>query len=212
MSTGRVLAVCTVVEDVVLDRVGPSAIDKRATDDRVTVDELGLTGDHVCDTRHHGGAEQAVYAYAETEATRWSNELDRELAYGWFGENLRVTGIPVTDAIVGERWEVGDDGLVLETTIPRIPCRTFAAWAQEPQWVKRFLARADTGTYLRVVRSGTVGAGDAVRVVHQPDHGVRVRDLIAGTEADRAALESLLTSEDLVPKVRREATRKLGRV
>lgn len=40
---------------------------------------LGLDGDHVCDTEHHGGVHQAVYAYAEEDACAWSAELNRDL-------------------------------------------------------------------------------------------------------------------------------------
>lgn len=205
---GRVLAVCATEHDVDLGgRVGISAIDKRAHDGRVLVGPEGLSTDHVCDTKHHGGLDQAVYVYDDAEARRWAEELGRDLPYGWFGENLRVSGLPVTDALVGERWEIGDDGLVVETTIPRIPCTTFAAWAGEPRWIKRFMDRADVGAYLRVLHSGTVGAGDTIRVMHRPGHGVRVRHLITGTDAD--ALQLLLAGTDLAPKVRREASKKL---
>ncbi|MEP9414822.1 MULTISPECIES: MOSC domain-containing protein [unclassified Gordonia (in: high G+C Gram-positive bacteria)] len=206
---GVVLAVCSVVADIDLGKAGVSAIDKRPQQGRIVVGELGLTTDHVCDRKHHGGLDQAVYAYDDAEAARWADELDRDLPYGWFGENLRTTGIAVTDAIVGERWAIGDDDVVLETTIPRIPCRTFAAWAEEDRWVKRFMQRGDSGSYLRVVHRGTIGAGDAVTVVHRPDHGVRVRDLLTGTDAD--ALERLLAQPDLAPKVAREASRHLAR-
>lgn len=104
MTDGLVLAVCAASDDVLLDGVGPSGIDKRPADGRVHVGELGLVTDHVCNTKHHGGVDQAVYAYDDAEARRWADELGRDLPYGWFGENLRVTGLPVTDAIVGEQW------------------------------------------------------------------------------------------------------------
>ncbi|AZG45732.1 MOSC domain-containing protein [Gordonia insulae] len=211
-STGVVLAVCAATDDVILDKIGASGIDKRPLTGRVAVGELGLGPDHVVDTKHHGGIDQAVYAYSEREALNWADELDRDLPFGWFGENLRIDGLPVTDALVGERWAIGDDGLILETTIPRTPCRTFAVWADEDQWVKRFFQRSDTGSYLRVVSPGTVGVSDVVHVVHRPSHGVRIRDLVPGTDADRDALERLLSVDDLAPKVRREASRKLSRV
>ena len=206
---GVVTAVCSADADVDLGKVGVSAIDKRPQSGRIAVGELGLTTDHVCDRRHHGGVDQAVYAYDDEEARRWAEELGRDLPPGWFGENLRITGVAVTDAIVGERWQVGSDGLVLETTIPRVPCRTFAAWAEEPRWVKRFMERSDVGAYLRVIKPGSVGAGDAVHVITRPDHGVRVRDLLTGTDPD--ALRKLLANNDLAPKVHREATRHLSR-
>ena len=207
MTPGRVLAVCAATDDVVLDGIGSSGINKRPHHGRVRVGELGLATDHVCDTKHHGGTDQAVYAYSETEARRWADELGRELPFGWFGENLRLDGITVTDAIVGEQWQIGPDGLLLETTIPRVPCRTFAVWAGESRWVKRFMERGDVGTYLRVLSAGTVGTGDAVTLVHRPDHGVRVRDLLIGTDVE--TLQRLLDRDDLAPKVRREAQRHL---
>ncbi|WAC54197.1 MOSC domain-containing protein [Gordonia sp. SL306] len=209
-SAGVVLAVCAATDDVILDTIGASGIDKRPLAGRIAVGELGLMPDHVVDTKYHGGIEQAIYAYSEHEALRWAEELGRELPSGWFGENLRIDGLPTTDAVVGERWEIGGDGLVVETTIPRTPCRTFAVWAEERRWVKRFLDRADTGCYLRVVTPGSVGAGDAVHIVRRPDHRVTVRDLVSGTTADADALATLLACEDLGPKVRREASRKLA--
>lgn len=211
---GAILAVCVSAREVDLGNVGSSAIDKRPQDGRVAVDADGLLPDHVADTKHHGGADQAVYAYADDEARRWAQELGRDLPYGWFGENLRIAGLSVTDAEVGERWAIGADGLVVETTIPRIPCRTFAAWAQEPDWVKRFLARGDSGAYLRVIADGSVAAGDEVRVIHRPGHGVRVRDLAPPAGGDQAvdtpsidALNVLLNTRDIAPKVRREANK-----
>ncbi|MFE0747726.1 MOSC domain-containing protein [Gordonia sp. NPDC058843] len=209
MSTGVVLAVCAAGDDVILEGIGRSAIDKRARSGRLDVGELGLADDHVGNKRHHGGVDQAVYAYADAEARRWADELGRELPYGWFGENLRIDGMAVTDAFVGERWEVGTDGLVLEVTIPRVPCKTFAVWAGEPRWMKRFLDQADFGTYLRVVQNGSVTEGDSVTVVHRPDHGVRSRDLLAGGDVE--AIRSLLARDDLPAKVRREATKMVNK-
>ncbi|MFE5289376.1 MOSC domain-containing protein [Nocardia sp. NPDC056611] len=192
---GRVLAVCVVHADLEVpaksSKVGRTAIDKRPVPHRVPVRALGLDGDHVCDTKHHGGAHQAVYAYAEEDAQRWSAELGRELAAGWFGENLRITGLPVSDAVIGERWTIG--GTLLEVSAPRVPCATFQWRTGEPQWVKRFTAQANTGAYLRVLTEGGIGAGDEVRVVHVPEHGVTVRDLFAG--ADPARLELLESAE-----------------
>jgi len=203
VGAGSLITVCAAVEDVMLDGIGRSAIDKRPQSGRVEVNELGLVSDHVGNKRYHGGIDQAVYAYSDAEARRWSDELGRELPYGWFGENLRIGGVEVSGALVGERWAVGDDGLVLEVTIPRVPCKTFAVWAGEPRWMKRFMSQADFGTYLRVVHPGTVGAGDPVSVIARPDHGVRSRHLLAG--GDPEAIRKLLERDDLPVKVRREA-------
>ncbi|APE33063.1 molybdenum cofactor sulfurase [Nocardia mangyaensis] len=193
--TGWVEAVCVVHAEIeVRGRVGRSAIDKRPVEGRVAVRALGLAGDHSCDTVNHGGLDQAVYAYAEQDAARWAGELDRELPAGWFGENLRLSGLPASDAVLGAHWAIGDT--LLEVSGPRVPCATFQQWSGERQWVKRFALRSDTGCYFRVLTEGTIGAGDEVRVVRVPEHGITVRDLFTG--ADPALLERLREEEPTI--------------
>lgn len=153
----------------------------------------------VCNTRDHGGVHKAVYGYADEDAANWAGELGRELPVGWFGENLRIAGLPLSDAVVGARCTVGD--AVFEVSGPRVPCATFAYRSGEPQWVRRFTHRADTGCYFRVLTEGSVGAGDAVEVVHVPDHGVTVRDVFTG--ADPRRLELLLGAEPTISDVLR---------
>ncbi|GAB2916806.1 MOSC domain-containing protein [Rhodococcus aerolatus] len=203
LDAGVVVAVC-VTERVLPDpgRVGQTGIDKRPAAGRVEVGPLGLAGDTVSDTRDHGGRDQAVYAYAREEADRWADELGQDVPPGRFGENLAVSGLAVTDAVVGERWRVGadrDDACVLEVTLPRTPCATFGRFLGQERWVRRFTERGDVGAYLRVVVPGTVGAGDPVEVVSRPAHGVTVRDLFTAREP--GPVRALLTDgEDVPPK------------
>lgn len=195
-------AVCVVHTIVPLGRRGvvDSAIDKRPVEGPVEVTELGLAGDHSSDVKFHGGADQAVYAYDEAEAARWAAELGRDVPAGWFGENLRTTGVAVSDAVIGSRWRVGS--ALLEVTIPRRPCRTFAKWVDEDKWVKRFAERGDVGAYLRVLEPGSLGRGDSIAVEAVPSHGATVRDLFHGQ--NHAGLEQLLSTPNLPKKVIRE--------
>jgi MOSC domain-containing protein YiiM len=194
--TGTVVAVCAVHK--LLDghsTAGRTAIDKRPLAGDVRIEHLGIVGDRQYNRRHHGGPDQAVYAYAREEAARWADELGIDIPPGRFGENLAVRGMPVTDAVVGERWRIGET-VVLQTTLPRVPCQTFKSWMDQPQWVKRFSQRGDTGTYLRVLIPGTVRAGDTIEVIHQPGHGVTIRDLSTATEQDPQDLRRLLEEAD----------------
>ncbi|UAK34445.1 MOSC domain-containing protein [Nocardia asteroides] len=207
--TGEVLAACVVHAELEMPgRVGRTAIDKRPVAGRVAVRARGLDGDYVCDTKYHGGVHQAVYAYADEDARRWGEELGRELPAGWFGENLRVSGLPVSDSVIGARWSVGDT--LLEVTAPRVPCATFQHWSGEKQWVKRFTLRSDTGAYLRVLTEGTIGAGDPISVVHVPDHGITVRDVFTGADLDLLAIllaEEPTVSDEVRMQVERHARR-----
>jgi len=157
-----------------------TAIDKRPVLGPVAVGRLGVAGDRRLDTRHHGGPDKAVYAYAREDAERWSAELGLPVPPGLFGENLTLEGIDVTRALIGERWRIGaadrPGPVVLEVTMPRIPCATFARRMGQPQWVRRFTRYGAPGAYLRVVTEGVVAAGALVEVIHRPGHGATVLD------------------------------------
>ncbi|WP_432055040.1 MOSC domain-containing protein [Streptomyces sp. bgisy022] len=180
---------------------GVTGIDKRPVDGPVRVSApgpkgvggSGLAGDAVCETRHHGGDDQAVYAMAREDLDAWERALGRTLPNGCFGENLTTEGIEVSGALIGERWAIGDE-VVLEVTSGRIPCRTFQGHLGEKGWVKRFTERGAPGAYLRVVRSGDVRAGDPVRVVHRPGHEVTVALQFRAMTTDRTLLPRLLAA------------------
>ncbi|MFE7120799.1 MOSC domain-containing protein [Streptomyces sp. NPDC057654] len=190
---------------------GGTGIDKRPVDGPVAVAApgpkgtggSGVAGDAVCDRRHHGGDDQAVYAYAREDLDFWERELGRELAPGTFGENLTTAGIDVTGALVGERWRVGPD-LLLEVTSPRIPCRTFAGWLEEKGWVRRFTLAGVPGAYLRVLEPGEIRAGDPVEIVHRPDHDVTVALLFRAVTTERELLPRVLAAGDALPPDARE--------
>lgn len=150
--------------------VGITAIDKHPVTGAVKVGRLGLYADVQADRKNHGGDDKAVYAYAQEDADFWSAQLGRPLAPGWFGENLRVSGLDVSNARVGERWRIGDS-VELEVTMPRSPCATFARWvggADERGWVKRFATEGRLGAYLRVIRTGSVSPGHQIELLGGP--------------------------------------------
>jgi MOSC domain-containing protein YiiM len=153
-----------------------TAIDKHAADGPVDVDREGFVTDQVGDTRHHGGTEQALYAYAGEQYDHWEAELGRELRPGVFGDNLTTRGLDVDGALIGERWRVGT--VTVEISGPRIPCATFAAQVGERGWVRRFAAHGRSGAYLRVVQPGAIAPGDRIVVVDRPDHDVTVSDVL----------------------------------
>ncbi|MEV6924122.1 MOSC domain-containing protein [Dactylosporangium sp. NPDC051485] len=175
-----------------------TGIDKRPVEGPVAIavpgprgtEPTGVAGDRICDTRHHGGPDQAVYAYAREDLDRWAGELGRELPGGVFGENLTTSGLDVTGARIGERWLIGER-TVLEVCAPRIPCRTFAGWLGERGWIKRFTERAEPGAYLRVIEPGEVRAGDGIRQAYVPEHTVTVG----------LAFRALTTEPDLLPRL-----------
>jgi MOSC domain-containing protein YiiM len=154
-----------------------TGIDKRSVDGPVQVGPLGLAGDSILDTAHHGGTRQAVYAYAREDQEWWERELGRAITPGSFGENLTVSGIAVNDARTGERWAIGS--VVLEVVDPRIPCSTFAGFMGLRGWVRRFVLAERPGAYLRVVTPGSLQVGDRVSVTPGPSDGPTIREQFA---------------------------------
>ncbi|MEV0578598.1 MOSC domain-containing protein [Streptomyces sp. NPDC050392] len=184
--------------------IGATSIDKRPVDGPVAVTApgpkgtgaVGLAGDRVYDVRHHGGTDQAVYAYAREDLDVWQGELGTPLGNGVFGENLTTLGLDVSGALIGERWRIGPD-VVLEVSCPRIPCGTFQGWLERDGWIKRFTAAAVPGAYLRVVEPGDIRAGDPVEIVHRPGHDVTVGLVFRATTLNPELLPLLLPADAL---------------
>ncbi|MBD7956853.1 MOSC domain-containing protein [Microbacterium sp. Sa4CUA7] len=179
----RLIAVCSVhALRPDAGAVGVTAIDKRPIDGPVRIGPYGVYADVQASRKHHGGLDKAVYAYAQEDAEYWEGELGRPLDPGFFGENLRTTGMDVNAARIGERWRVGET-VVLEVTMPRTPCQTFARWvggADERGWVKRFADAQRLGPYLRVVKSGPVRAGDPIDVLAAEPGAPTIIDVFRG--------------------------------
>ncbi|OMB98269.1 molybdenum cofactor biosysynthesis protein [Mycobacterium sp. NS-7484] len=170
----------------------------------------GLIGDIIGDQQFHGGDDQAVYAYAREDLDVWQTELNRDIANGVFGENLTTAGIDVTNARIGERWRVGSDGLELEVSRPRIPCRTFANWLQINGWVKTFTRAAIPGAYFRLVTPGSVAGGDEITVTHRPDHDITIGLVFRALTLEPRLLPDILGADALAVPIRELAERRIA--
>jgi MOSC domain-containing protein YiiM len=195
--------------------IGKTAIAKHAVSGPVAVHVLGLEGDQVADTRHHGGVFQAVYAFAQEDLDVWTERLGEPVRPGMFGENLTTAGIDVNEAVLGEHWRIGS--AVLSPCEVRIPCNTFKAWLgregfDSAAWVKRFAAENRPGPYLRVLETGRLQAGDEIHVEHRPAHGVTVSMMFRACMREPALLPRLLDVPGLPDEVYAEARSSLDQV
>jgi MOSC domain-containing protein YiiM len=168
---------------------------------------VGLAGDRVYDVRNHGGPDMAVYAYAREDLDFWAAELDRPLPDGVFGENLTTEGADVNGALIGERWRIGT-AVVLEASLPRVPCGTFQGWLALAGWIKRFTLAARPGSYFRVIEEGEIQAGDEIEIVHRPDHDVTVALTFRALTVEPELLPRLLAADALPRDIRELARRR----
>jgi MOSC domain-containing protein YiiM len=189
-------------------RVEETAIWKMPVEGRLPVRGVNIDGDDQADRRVHGGPDKAIYSYAREDEEWWEEQLGRPLDLGGFGENLTLEGVDVTGAVIGERWEIG--GTVLEIAQPRFPCWKLGARMGDPDFPTTFGRAGRPGAYLRIIVEGDIGAGDAVRVVHRPAHGVTTGEVARIYHADRADAYRLLAVPELADVLKQWAARRQG--
>jgi MOSC domain-containing protein YiiM len=153
-----------------------TAILKSPYDGRLRLEGVNLRGDDQADRRVHGGPERAAYAYALEDYIWWQDRLGRTIPAGKFGENFTLSGVDVSNALIGERWHIGN--AVLQVTSPRVPCFKLAYVMNDPKFVKRFAEALRPGAYLGIIQEGDVGPGDSVEVIYKPDHKLTLKEMM----------------------------------
>ena len=150
-----------------------TGIDKQPQS-QVVIEQNGVAGDHVLNTKYHGGPDQAVYVYTSEDYDHWEQCLSKRPNYGSFGENMVISGLASTTLRIGDQlifWdasskeevgieEVGTEKVILEVTAPRIPCANFAAHMNDKSFVKKFVQERKPGFYTRVIKAGQLSMGD----------------------------------------------------
>lgn len=172
----RLAAVCVGHPERLTGKTYKTGINKVPVGSAV-LDRLGLVGDAVCNTKHHGGEDQAILLEGSLTLDWWAQQLDRPLPPGTFGENLVIEDLDNRDVAVGDRLHVGN--VVLEASCPRSPCNTFAAKMGDSGFVKTYFRGNRPGIYCRVIVPGTLSTGDAVRHEHYAGERIMIPDMLA---------------------------------
>lgn len=168
-------------------------------------DGSGVRGDFVGDSAHHGGANKAVYAYEREELDHWGALLGETFPDGHFGENLTTVGVNLSRLVLGQ--EVAVDKAVLQVSVPRTPCRTFAQWLGVQGWTRTFAKRGRTGAYFRVLRPGRISAGSAITLGPAPEHGITMADAFTAHLGNEEAMRRIVEHQAL-PEMYLERYRK----
>jgi len=186
-----------------------SGILKRPTAAPVLITAEGLAGDAILNRKHHGGPDQAVYAYSVEDYEWWGRELGATPAPGTFGENLTIRGLP-TNLAIGDRVVAGE--LVLEATAPRIPCATLAAVMQDSNFGLVFRKARRPGVYFRVLSEGSVQRGDRATLLPAERASVDILGLFDIAFEPRPSAEQIrrLLVAPVAERVRRMLEEKLA--
>jgi MOSC domain-containing protein YiiM len=87
-------------------------------------------------------------------------------------------------------------------TQPRLPCYKLGIRFNRPEIVKLFLRSKRTGLYLRVLREGDVGEGDAISFIEKQETGITITDIVSLYSTD-AHNQELLRRAIQVPALPR---------
>ena len=144
--------------------VSPGGVPKRPLPEaRVTA--LGLEGGAHRDLEHHGGPERAVCLFS-LERIHALQAEGHPIVPGAIGENVTVEGLDWSRVAPGSRLQLGAE-VVIEVTRYTTPCMNIAPAFKGGHFARVSEKRhpGDSRVYARVLQTGTVRAGDPVRLV-----------------------------------------------
>ncbi|BBA34305.1 MOSC domain protein [Methylocaldum marinum] len=152
-----------------------TGIYKEPVEGPVKVGTFGLEGDVQVDLKNHGGKDKAIYVYTVENYRFWERELNKSsFAFGQFGENFTVSGMPDDTVHIGDIFAIGK--LVVQVTQPRVPCFKLGIRMGDPSFVDAFLNSGRNGFYFRVLEEGEVNSGDTIVRLQQDEVRLNIRD------------------------------------
>ncbi len=175
-----------------------SGIRKQPVREKTYLTATGFEGDGVGNKRVHGGHDKAVCVYCVDHYPHWEKLYGKPLAYGAFGENLSVTGLPETQVHIGDVFRIGE--AKVQCTQPRQPCRTLSRFWDRPDLIQQVQSSGFSGYYLRVLEPGWVEPGTAVQLLESGPGAFSVQqanDLMHKNRSDAENLRRILAIEPL---------------
>lgn len=188
------------------NRIVNTGFIKRPVSGRVKLDWINFEGDDQADRVNHGGPDKAVYAYPVEHYELWRSYLGAlPERFGVFGENLTISGITEDDVCIGDVLEVGDTRL--QVARQRTPCFKLSARFDRPTFEDEFVHANRVGFYLRVLRRGSIAAGDSITLIERLDHASTVAEQSRAASlsgpGDVVAVDAAARAPSVLPYLRR---------
>ncbi|MBL3822622.1 MULTISPECIES: MOSC domain-containing protein [Bacillus cereus group] len=149
-----------------------TGINKKQVKEPVYLSFVKFNGDGQADLVHHGGVDKAVCVYTGDHYPYWEKELNQDLVYGAFGENITVSGMREEDVCIGDKFKLGQ--AIVQVTQPRQPCFKLAKKYNIPKLPLYFQETGYTGFYFRVLKEGWVSSVDTLKRLQSDPKGVSV--------------------------------------
>ncbi|GAB0137071.1 hypothetical protein EsDP_00005354 [Epichloe bromicola] len=148
-----------------------TGIDKKIVHHPMKIHKLGLEGDWH-DLTFHGGPDKAILGYCSSHYPNWVTSYpDRRDKFvpGGFGEKFVTSHMNERNVCIGDIVSVGPE-VQLQVSLPRQPCFKLNHRFSLKNFAPVTYQTSRTCWYYRVVREGTVNAGDKIRLVERKHH------------------------------------------
>ena len=210
MSVKILALMCGKVQD--LGQSGrQSAINKTIVDEPLELSETGFIKDQQADLKNHGGLEKAVHHYPYDHYAFWKEELENQPSclnnYGAFGENISTLGMTEDTVCIGDIYQIGD--CQLEVSQARQPCWKLNYRFENKHMSRTLQNKGYTGWYYRVLKTGTITAGDEIKLINRPHPDWPLSKLIDALYIDTLNLEKLQAMVEM--KALAESWKKIAR-
>lgn len=146
-----------------LDKPWQSGMFKKEVEGKCWLGATGLEQDEVADTKNHGGAEKAVFAYPSSHYAFWQKKLGTdEIDVGAMGENFQVQEVDEFSICIGDTFEIGD--AVIQVSQPRQPCWKPARRFRVMDFALQIQNSGRTGWYFRVLKEGYISGQSSLKL------------------------------------------------
>ncbi|KAK0614235.1 pyruvate kinase-like protein [Immersiella caudata] len=192
-----------------------SAIDKSLIDGPVYVGADGIADDEH-DLTFHGGPDKSILGFCSSHYATLRDEYPSaadKFQPGGHGENFVTERMNERNVCIGDIVAVGDE-LVLQVSLPRQPCFKLNQRFQLKNFASVTWKTSRTGWYYRTITTGTVKAGDSIRLVERkhPTWTVeKVQEYLHRNTEDAAMNEELAEIEALGAESRKEFQRRVAK-
>jgi MOSC domain-containing protein YiiM len=187
-----------------------TGIFKYPTNKSIFLNSEDVDNDIVIDRKHHGGVNKACYLYAADQYDYWKNLYPNlEWNWGMFGENLTIEGLDESQLRIGDIYKLGS--ALVQITQPREPCYKLGVKFQDQKIIKQFVKHNYPGTYVKILKTGSVTTGDKMILETQSANALTINlyyEFLFAKEKDQKTIELILKNEAL-PEYKKEKVRKL---
>ena len=182
-----------------------TGIYKKPTDVPIYLSKENVRGDEVSDRKVHGGEFKACYLFSSDQYPYWQKLYPNlEWTYGMLGENLTVEGLDEKQLYIGDIYKLGE--ALVQITQPREPCFKFAHKFGTEDVLQQFIAHGYPGTYIRVLKEGTVNKGDCFELIEHKTDSITIYqffELLYAENKNKAHIDLILNNEALPQRIRK---------